>query len=96
MTFILFQNSKYIFQKFYYYTLEIQDKIQAEIEEIVGNDRLPSLEDRNDMHFTNAFILESFRYTSFVPLVFHSALKDVSFKGYTIPKDTAGKTNVPY
>ena len=42
------------------------------------------------MHYTEAFLLESFRYTSFVPMaVFHSTMKDVQYKGYNIPKDTA-------
>ena len=72
------------------FLLDIQAKIHEEIIEVVGQDRLPSLEDRKNMHYTEAFLLESFRYTSFVPMaVFHSTMKDVQYKGYNIPKDTA-------
>ena len=72
------------------FLLDIQAKIHEEIIEVVGQDRLPSLEDRKNMHYTEAFLLESFRYTSFVPMaVFHSTMKDVQYKGYYIPKDTA-------
>ena len=40
---------------------DIQAKVHAEIDEVVGSDRLPSLDDRNEMHYTQAFLLESMR-----------------------------------
>ena len=54
---------------------------------MVGKDRHPSLDDKPEMHYTNAVLLESFRITSFLPVaVPHSALADVKVKNYVIPK----------
>ena len=63
--------------------------MHAEIDEVIGSERLPSLDDKMNMDYTNAFILESFRYTSFVPFVFHHSLEDIEYKGYNLPKDSA-------
>ena len=39
--------------------------------------------------YTEAVMLEVFRNSSIVPFgVFHSAMEDVTFHGYNIPKDT--------
>ena len=55
----------------------------------MGNDRLPSLDDKPQLHFINAVLHESFRITSFLPMsVPHCALEDVKVKNYTIPKGT--------
>lgn len=68
---------------------ECQEKLFSEIESFIGKDRPPSFEDRSKMHYTNAFILESYRVACFVPMsVFQWSTKDISFKNYVIPKDT--------
>ena len=53
----------------------------------IGKDRLPSLDDKPDLHYTNAVLFESFRYTSFVfASVPHYATSDVRLREYVIPK----------
>lgn len=41
---------------------------QAEIDSVVGMDRLPSFSDRDDLPFVNALVLEVLRWHSVVPL----------------------------
>jgi cytochrome P450 len=67
---------------------DMKKRIHAEIDEVTGGNRPPALEDRPAMHYTNAFLLESFRMTSFVPMsVFHYSSAEVRIKDYVIPKD---------
>ena len=67
----------------------VQKKLHNEIDDIVGDSRLPSLADRAAMPYADAVMHELLRLSSIVPLgVFHKAMKDVDFHGYRIPKDT--------
>ena len=67
----------------------VQNKLQKEIDEIVGDSRLPSLLDRPLMPYADAVINELLRLSSVSPIgIPHKALKDVDFHGYRIPKDT--------
>ena len=64
---------------------ECKKKIRAEIGTIIGNSRPPSLDDRQYMPYTEAFVLEVHRYTSEAPLTApHMCQKDVVFEGYDI------------
>ena len=66
---------------------DCQKKIHKEIDQIVGRNRLPSLNDRGNMHYVNAFLLESMRFASFVPTaVFHHTESDIKLREYVIPK----------
>uniref|UniRef100_A0A8C4WPA3 Unspecific monooxygenase n=1 Tax=Gopherus evgoodei TaxID=1825980 RepID=A0A8C4WPA3_9SAUR len=65
--------------------------IQTKIQEEIGNIRLrsPRFEDRKDLHYTEAFISEILRHTSFIPLTIpHHAMKETILNGYLIPQDT--------
>ncbi|KAM3828521.1 cytochrome P450 1A5-like [Vipera latastei] len=67
---------------------EIQKKIQEEIDVNIGRERKPRLSDRSLLPYTEAFILEVFRHSSFLPFTIpHSTTRDTVFKGYFIPKD---------
>ncbi|ROI68626.1 Cytochrome P450 1B1 [Anabarilius grahami] len=67
----------------------IQTKLQEEIDKTVGRDRLPSIEDRSNLAYLDAFIYETMRFTSFVPVTIpHSTTADVTIEGLHIPKDT--------
>lgn len=46
---------------------EIQKRAQEEIETVVGQDRLPTLEDRKKLPYLNALILELFRWGPAAP-----------------------------
>lgn len=57
---------------------EIQVKVAAEVDKVVGRDRLPSLTDRESLPYTTATLYEIMRYSSIVPLsVPHATSKDV-------------------
>ncbi|KAM4566739.1 cytochrome P450 2Y3 [Odontesthes bonariensis] len=67
----------------------VQEKMQQEIDTVIGKDRCPSMEDRKSLPFSDAAIHEVQRFLDLVPYSLpHYTLQDVSFRAYTIPKDT--------
>ncbi|KAG7226175.1 hypothetical protein INR49_014270 [Caranx melampygus] len=68
---------------------EIQTKLHELIDKVVGPERLPSVEDRSNLAYLDAFIYETMRFTSFVPVTIpHSTTSDVTVDGLNIPKNT--------
>ncbi|NXK85138.1 CP1A5 protein, partial [Amazona guildingii] len=66
----------------------IQKRIQRELDQVIGRERRPRLSDRATLPYTEAFILEVFRHSSFVPFTIpHSTTRDTALNGYYIPKD---------
>ncbi|XP_069584443.1 cytochrome P450 2K6-like [Ranitomeya imitator] len=66
----------------------IQEKVQEEISRVIGTAQ-PMYSHRVQMPFTNAVIHEIQRFSDIVPLnLGHETTKDVTFKGYFIPKGT--------
>ena len=47
---------------------EVQAKAQAEIEAVIGTDRLPTAEDRDNLPYLNAIYLEVLRWNNVAPL----------------------------
>ena len=47
---------------------EVQKKAQAEIDAVVGPDRLPDFEDRHSLSYINAIVKETMRWHSVAPL----------------------------
>ncbi|CAL1272913.1 unnamed protein product [Larinioides sclopetarius] len=69
--------------------LDVQEKIQKEILEVVGPDRNPDYQDQKLMPFTQAVILEVLRWRTTVPLnVLRYTLADTNVSGYDIPAGT--------
>ncbi|NWU17733.1 CP1A5 protein, partial [Cephalopterus ornatus] len=67
---------------------DIQKRIQKELDQTIGRERRPRLSDRGTLPYTEAFILEMFRHSSFLPFTIpHSTTKDTVLNGYFIPKD---------
>ncbi|NXG26086.1 CP1A5 protein, partial [Grallaria varia] len=67
---------------------DIQERIQKELDQTIGRERRPRLSDRAKLPYTEAFILELFRHSSFLPFTIpHSTTKDTVLNGYYIPKD---------
>ncbi|KAM4013392.1 cytochrome P450 1B1-like [Anomaloglossus baeobatrachus] len=68
---------------------DIQKKLQEEIDQVVGPDRTPTAEDRAQLPYVQAFIYESMRFCSFVPMTIpHSTTRDVIIEGFHIPRNT--------
>ncbi|XP_040585613.1 cytochrome P450 1A1 isoform X1 [Mesocricetus auratus] len=65
----------------------VQRKIQEELDTVIGRSRRPRLCDRSQLPYLEAFILETFRHSSFLPFTIpHSTTRDTSLCGFYIPK----------
>ncbi|KAG5275688.1 hypothetical protein AALO_G00123440 [Alosa alosa] len=74
---------------------EMQQKVQAEIDNVIGQSRFPNMTDRPKLHYTEAVIHETQRLGNVVPLGFPKmASKDTTLAGYFIPKGTAITANL--
>ncbi|XP_060131233.1 cytochrome P450 2H1-like [Zootoca vivipara] len=73
---------------------EMEANIQEEIERVIGRNRSPSYEDRNQMPYTEAFINEIQRFLDLSPVAApHLVTEEAHFRGFTIPK---GTTVIPF
>ncbi|XP_036393035.1 cytochrome P450 2F2-like [Megalops cyprinoides] len=67
----------------------IQERVQLEIDSVIGRERGPAMEDRKSLPFTDAVIHEVQRFLDIAPLnIPHYAIRDIVFRGYSIPKGT--------
>ncbi|KAJ8592290.1 cytochrome P450 [Rhizopogon salebrosus TDB-379] len=66
---------------------EVQAKAQAEIDRVVGKDRLPDFDDRPALPYLEAIMRETLRWYPVVPLGSpHATTTSDIYKGYFIPK----------
>ncbi|NWW55453.1 CP1B1 protein, partial [Pedionomus torquatus] len=67
----------------------LQRELQAELDQVVGPSRLPTAEDRPHLPLLEAFLYETLRYSSFVPITIpHATTDEVELEGFHIPKGT--------
>ncbi|KAG1659626.1 Cytochrome P450 2U1 [Nymphon striatum] len=68
---------------------KIQEKVQAEIDEVIGKERLPTMEDKRLLPFTTATLQEIERLGSVLPATIPRINdKPVEFKGYKFPEQS--------
>ncbi|OHX00029.1 cytochrome p450 [Colletotrichum incanum] len=66
---------------------EVQQKAQAEIDRVVGQERLPNIHDREELPYIEALAKEVMRWHPIGPMGLpHSSTEDDIFEGYFIPK----------
>ncbi|EIW62519.1 cytochrome P450 [Trametes versicolor FP-101664 SS1] len=74
---------------------DAQRKAQAELDAVVGRQRLPTFADRESLPYVCALISECLRWRPVAPLGFpHRSTEDDCFRGYFIPKGTVTIANV--
>lgn len=65
------------------------DKVQAELDAVIGRKRSPILQDRNHLPYVEAVLSEIQRISNVAPLgIAHRCTENVQFCEYEIPKDT--------
>lgn len=66
---------------------DVQKQAQAEIDTLTGGDRLPNLEDKEQLPYVQAVVTEILRWHNVAPLgVPHRASEDGIIDGYFVPK----------
>ncbi|XP_053577692.1 cytochrome P450 2C18 [Bombina bombina] len=68
---------------------DVEERIHKEIDQVIGRNRAPSIEDRSKMPYLDAVIHEIQRFIDLIPMgIPHRATSDVKFRDYLIPKGT--------
>ncbi|KAA0706602.1 Cytochrome P450 2B15 [Triplophysa tibetana] len=74
---------------------EVQERCHEEIVQVLGYDRLPSMDDRDKLPYTYATVHEIQRCANILPLgVVHETTQLTKLRGYDIPKGTMIMTNL--
>ncbi|KAH9231654.1 hypothetical protein K456DRAFT_1773217 [Colletotrichum gloeosporioides 23] len=76
---------------------EVQRKAQAEIDQVVGQDRLPTFSDRPNLPYIEALLMELLRWQPVVPMsIPHMSSEEDIVNGYYIPKESVILPNIWY
>ncbi|CAH1266054.1 CYP2J2 [Branchiostoma lanceolatum] len=74
---------------------DIQQKVQQEIDSVLGPSQDPSMEHRSHMPYTEATLSEISRMAATAPMASrHFTTSDTFFRGYHIPKATGVEVNI--
>ncbi|XP_035686681.1 cytochrome P450 2U1-like [Branchiostoma floridae] len=74
---------------------DIQEKVQQEIDSVLGPNQEPAMAHRSQMPFTEATLAEVSRLASVTPMTIpHGTSNDTAFRGYNIPKNTSVTVNI--
>ncbi|KAJ6525732.1 cytochrome P450 [Mycena capillaripes] len=72
---------------------EVQKKAQAELNAVIGPDRLPLFSDRSTLPYIDCILQELLRWRPVTPLAAHSTLADDTFRGCIIPAGSVVMAN---
>ncbi|XP_053577690.1 cytochrome P450 2C8-like isoform X2 [Bombina bombina] len=68
---------------------DVEERVKKEIDQVIGQNREPGIEDRSKMPYTDAVIHEIQRFIDLIPLGLPRKVTcDVFFRDYVIPKGT--------
>lgn len=74
---------------------DVQKHAQDELDRVVGPDRLPTYEDRENLPYVSALVKEALRWNAVLPMgVPHVMSDDEIFRGYFIPKGAIVMPNI--
>ncbi|KAF8555762.1 cytochrome P450 [Imleria badia] len=74
---------------------QVWKRAQAEIDSVVGMDRLPEFDDRPSLQYVDAIIRELLRWRPVLPIgVPHAAMQSDIYEGYYIPKGAVVVANI--
>ncbi|KAL0565801.1 hypothetical protein V5O48_016223 [Marasmius crinis-equi] len=73
---------------------EVQQKAQAELDRVVGPNRLPTLEDFPSLPYVQAIIRETHRIRPVAPLIPHASTALEEYNGYLIPEGSIIFVNI--
>ena len=68
---------------------DVQKKAQAELDLVVGPDRLPTRDDMPNLPYINAVVKEALRWQNVLPIsIPHQTSEDIIYDEYFIPSGT--------
>ncbi|KAF9808713.1 hypothetical protein IEO21_07775 [Rhodonia placenta] len=71
------------------------EKAQAELDRVIGSERLPNLDDRESLPYLECVLKEVYRWNPPAPLgIPHSVTEEDAYRGYAIPADTIVIPNI--
>ncbi|KAK2460279.1 hypothetical protein APHAL10511_007668 [Amanita phalloides] len=74
---------------------DVQKRAQDEIDRVVGKDRLPNLDDQDELVYVGAVIKEVLRFAPVAPLGLpHRAMEEDAYMGYRIPRGATVVANI--
>ncbi|KAG8717438.1 hypothetical protein FRC09_014278 [Ceratobasidium sp. 395] len=74
---------------------EVVKTARAEIDSVIGRERIPTLGDRESLPYVDAVLQEVMRLCPVVPLgLTHRATEDIEFHGYHIPEGSSINANI--
>ena len=73
---------------------KVQEKLHEELDQVIGQNRLPDLEDKKSLPYLEATIAETLRISSVGRVAIHKTTVDTPLQGYDIPKDTTVLINL--
>ncbi|KAJ7187845.1 putative monooxygenase [Mycena filopes] len=75
----------------------IQEKARKELDEVIGQDRLPTIADKGSLPYMRSLMTEVFRWHQAIPLgIPHALIRDDIYEGMYLPKGSLMIPNVWY